>query len=143
MGAAASRTSAKPADSDELEREGALELGLLVGGLLRDERLVDPTRLSDRIVIAVDRHDAVEADRLRAEQPRDDQALREHDRVHEREHARVHRGPADDVRAQAPRALAPAAHRAGLRPRRRSASAATAASTTIDGSAAKRKRVPP
>ena len=88
----------------QLDGERALELGLLVGRRLLDERLVDPDPPQRD-----DRHrgrgdDPVEADRVRPEQRGGQQPLHEHERLGAGEEHGVDRTAARSPRAQTPRA---------------------------------------
>ncbi len=80
----------------ELEREGALELERLLGLVLGDERLVDAHPLEADDGHRRHGHDAVEPDRRRAQQPRDDQPLGEHEEVDPRKRDGVDQRAADD-----------------------------------------------
>src|SRR5213078_3646327 len=104
----------------------------------RDEGLVDADPLERDDGHRRHGDHAVEADRLWAEQAGDDEPLGQDEQVDEAEHGGIDHRPAHHAGAQlAAWEVEPAAH-AALRRRRSTASTATAARTTIDGSAAKR-----
>ena len=97
----------------ELEREGELELPGLVGLVLLHERLVDADPFERDQRDHRGRDDAVEADLPRAQQPRHDQPLDEHQRVDEDQEARRDHRPAQRPPAQlGAREGQPVAHRA-------------------------------